>query len=228
MQPYFFPYIGYFELIARTDRWIVFDSVQYNPKSWMNRNRILHPNEGWQYVTVPVVKTPHGTAISEMRIKDGPAALQRVLGQIDHYRKRAPFFPQVRQLLESAFAIASDRLVDLNVSALKVVCDYLGIDFRCSLYSKEHFDLADVEHPGQWALKIARSVGALEYLNPPGGKALFRQDEWDAAGIRLSFTEMPDLRYDCSPYSFIENLSIVDVLMWCEPATVAQALRCRS
>jgi hypothetical protein len=225
MQPYFFPYLGYFELIARTDRWIVFDAVQYNPKSWMNRNRILHPTQGWQYITVPVAKAPHGTAISKIRIKDRDAALQRILGQLDHYRKRAPYFHQVRELVQSAFATSSDRLVDLNVSGLAAVCGYLRINFDYSLCTATGLDLGGIEHAGQWALKIAQQLGASDYLNPPGGKELFRQDEWDAAGIRLSFTDMNDFRYDCSPYAFVENLSIIDVLMWNDAAAVLEAVR---
>lgn len=225
MQPYFFPYLGYFELIARTDRWVVFDVVQYNPKSWMNRNRILHPTHGWQYIAVPVAKAPHQTAISEIRIKDRAAALKRLLGQLDHYRKRAPYFRQVNELVQSAFAIGSDRLVDLNVSGLAAVCAYLNIDFRYSLCSRKDFDLRDIEHAGQWALKIARLMGAAEYVNPPGGRDIFRQAEWDEASIRLSFTDMPQFAYDCRPYEFVENLSILDVLMWNDAASVVQALR---
>ena len=90
MQPYFFPYLGYFELIARVDRWVVFDVVQYNAKSWMNRNRILHPKEGWQYITVPVEKAPRGTLIRDIRVKDMVDSRERVLGQMVHYKKKAP------------------------------------------------------------------------------------------------------------------------------------------
>ena len=228
MQPYFFPYLGYFELIARTDCWVVFDVVQYNRRSWMNRNRILHPTRGWQYITVPVVKAPLGAPICEIRVDNRAAALRRTLGQLDHYRKRAPHFDRVTELVRSAFDITSDRLVDLNVSALTVVCGYLGIDFRHLLYSTASFEPDEIEHAGQWALRIATQLGASAYLNPPGGRKLFRPAEWDAAGIGLQFTDFNDFRYDCRPYDFIENLSILDVLMWSDAATVAQALRRRA
>jgi hypothetical protein len=224
MQPYFFPYIGYFELIARTDRWVVFDIVQYNAKSWMSRNRILHPQRGWQYINVPVAKAPHRTAISQIRIKDRAAALQRVIGQLDHYRGQAPYFGRVRDLVQSAFAIGSDRLVDLNVAGMVAVCDYLGIGFRYSLCSQMGLDLSSVEHAGQWALEIARQLKASAYLNPPGGRDLFHPHEWEEAGIRLEFMSMPQYRYVCPPYEFVENLSILDVLMWNDPVKVAQAL----
>lgn len=228
MQPYFFPYLGYFELIARTDRWVVFDVVQYNAKSWMNRNRILHPTQGWQYINVPVTHAPHGTPIKDIVVKDRAAALARVLGQLEHYRKRAPHFRDVTEIVRTAFSGTSDRLVDLNVATLAAVCKYLGIGFDYSLCSAMNFQLGDVEHPGQWALEIAKQLGASEYLNPPGGRDIFRPEEWDAAGIKLRFTEMPDFTYGCGPYQFVEHLSILDVLMWNDAATIAQALRKQS
>jgi hypothetical protein len=228
MQPYFFPYIGYFELIAGTDKWIVFDVVQFNQKSWMSRNRILHPEEGWQYISIPVKKSPHGTPIHKIRVKDKDAALTRLHGQLDHYKRHASYFSDVLDVVNSAFSINSDRLVDLNVKALASVCDYLGICFDYSLCSEMDLDLGMIEHPGQWALEICKQMGANEYLNPPGGKDIFRQSEWDAAGITLSFNDMPDFTYRCDPYGFIENLSILDVLMWNDPSIIAKALQPRS
>ena len=226
MQPYFFPYIGYFALIAQTDRWVVFDVVQYNAKSWMNRNRILHPRAGWQYVAVPVHHAPKGTPIHDIRVQDKGAALARLLGQLEHYRRRALHFPAVVDLVRRAFArVSTDRLVDLNVATLAVTCEYLGVPLAASLCSELELDLDGIEHAGQWALRISEQLGADTYLNPPGGRAIFRPEEWAAAGIALRFVEPPPLRYDCRPYAFVENLSILDVLMWNRPDTIAAALR---
>jgi hypothetical protein len=221
MQPYFFPYLGYFELIERTDRWVVFDVVQYKAKSWMNRNRILHPTRGWHYIGVPVQKTPRGTLIRDVRVKNMDFALTRILGQINHYRKRAPYFCQVENLIQTAFnSVKSDRLVDLNVATLDATCSYLGIAFDWSLCSEMNLDLEGIEYPGQWALRIATQLDAKEYLNPPGGRDIFDKAEWDTAGIDLQFTDMPQIKYDCSPYEFIAHLSILDVLMWNAPEVV--------
>ena len=229
MQPYFFPYIGYFALIARTDRWVAFDVVQYNAKSWMNRNRILHPRTGWQYVGVPVRHAPKGTPIYATRVQDKEAALARLLGQIEHYRRHAPHFTKVVELVRAAFSrAATDRLVDLNVATLAATCDYLGLAFDCSLCSELDLDLSGIEHAGQWALRISTQLGADTYLNPPGGRAIFRPGEWRAAAIALRFVDPPLLRYDCRPYAFVEHLSILDVLMWNNPDTVADALRERA
>lgn len=226
MQPYFFPYIGYFALIAQTDRWVVFDVVQYNAKSWMNRNRILHPQTGWQYVGVPVHHAPKGTLIREIRVQNKEAALDRLLGQLQHYHRRAPHFPAVVELVRNAFVRAStDRLVDLNVATLAATCEYLGLTFDWSVCSEMGLDLNGIEHAGEWALRISAQLGADTYINPPGGRGIFRPEEWAAAGIALRFLDPPALRYDCAPYAFIESLSILDVLMWNRPETIAAALR---
>ena len=82
MQPYFFPYLGHFSLIASVDRWYVFDITQYTPRTWMNRNRILHPHDGAQYVTVPLSNSSNSIKTSEARILDLSAARQSIVGKL--------------------------------------------------------------------------------------------------------------------------------------------------
>lgn len=216
MQPYPFPYIGYFELMARVDRWIAFDVVQYNRRSWMNRNRILHPNEGWQYFCLPVTSAPHGTPLADIRLVDRREAERKLLAQLEHYRRHAPHFRQVVDLVRDAFARPeTDTLVGLNLASLTVVAERLGIEFAPERCSQLGLTLDDVTHAGQWALRIATRLGATTYLNPPGGRDIFKPEEWAAAGIELSFTELNELHYDCEPYTFAPHLSILDILMWC-------------
>ena len=228
MQPYFFPYLGYFELMARTGRWIVFDVVKYAPKSWMNRNRILHPKHGWQYVTVPVVHTGADMLIKDVRTVDRARAAERILGQIDHYRmRRAPFFTAVRDLVRgSLLGGDSDLLRDINLRSLGLTCAYLGVPAHMEMLSEMGLSLPPITEPGQWALEISSALGAEEYLNPPGGRGLFDVAAFAARGIRITFTELPEFAYACRPYQFIPNLSILDVLMWNEPVRVREFL-CR-
>lgn len=225
MQPYFFPYLGYYQLILATDRWIVFDVVKYGKKSWMNRNRILHPNGGWQYVSVPV-HADHDTPIGAVEMVDAPAAERRILGQIEHYRGKAPFFHKVRDLVAESFATTkSNRLRDLNIRSLAVVCDHLGIRFDWSICSEMALDLPAIDHAGQWALEISDALGAKRYVNPPGGRPIFFPQDWKDRGIDLRFLEPQPMIYDCPPYGLVENLSILDVLMWNDAETVLGHLR---
>lgn len=226
MQPYPFPYIGYFELMARVDQWVAFDVVQYNRRSWMNRNRILHPTSGWQYFCIPVHKMPHGTVLSAIRLAARDEAERRLLAQIQHYRRHAPHFRRVVDLVRDAFSRPdADTLVGLNLASLAAVAERVGISFAPRRCSELDLPLDDVEHAGQWALRIAGHLGADAYLNPPGGRDIFHPEEWTAAGIELGFTEMNDLRYDCGPHAFEPNLSILDVLMWCSTDDIGAYLR---
>jgi hypothetical protein len=223
MQPYFFPYLGHYQLMLAVDCWVTFDLAQYRRKSWMNRNRVLHPKQGWQYVSVPA-HAPRGTSIRDARIVDKTAALERILRQLEHYRGRAPYFGQVRELIEAAFAAESDRISDLNVRSLAVVASYLEIPFRWSASSELRLELPQIEHPGQWALEISAALGATRYVNPPGGRALFHVAEWEARAIELRFLNSAAFRYDTSPYEFQEGLSVLDVLMWNSPSEVRRRL----
>lgn len=225
MQPYFFPHLGYFDLIRRTDRFILFDIVQFTPKSWMTRNRIQHPTQGWQHVLLPVAGHGRLDRIQDIRVKDPATARTRILGQLAHYRKRAPHYRSVVEVVERTFdEAASDSLTDMNASGLNSVCRLLGIPFRIEVCSRLGLTLPPVEHPGGWALEVSAALGASEYINPPGGRALFRPEEFAARNIRLSFTQTPDFRYACPPYVFEPQLSILDVLMWCTPGEVLAGL----
>ena len=222
MQPYFFPYLGHFQLIAASDRWIVFDIVKYQKRSWMNRNRILHPTQGWQYVNVPIHDAPSGL-VSDTRVIDKSAALTRILGQLEHYRHRAPHFAAVADLVREVFARAEgDLLVDLNVQSLVGACDRLGLRMDWSVCSRMDLQLPPITHPGQWALEICSAVGAESYINPNSGRELFRPEEWAERGIGLEFLAPRLFSYACRPYEFVAGLSILDVMMWNEPAAILQ------
>jgi len=228
MQPYFFPYIGYFELMYRTDRWVVFDTAQYIRHGWVSRNRILHPTEGWLYIIVPTKSHQRETPIDQIRIREDGRWRHKILGQLQHYRKRAPYFDDVFDLISSCLQDSDGSLARLNVRSLLRVCDYLDIPFRRSLFSEMDLELGPIEGPGDWALRIAESMGASEYINPPGGAELFDRSKFEAAGIVLTIQEPVDFVYTCGGYEYEPNLSIVDVLMWNSPEAVRAYLASRS
>ncbi len=221
MQPYFFPYIGYYELIAATEKWVVFDIAQFTPKSWMTRNRILHPGSGWQYISVECSRASQNKKIYEIRLLNPAGSRDKLLGQLAHYKKRAPHFKPVCELVREAFdRLKTDSLTELNICGLSAVCAYLDIPFSPLRCSEMRLPLPAIEHPGQWALEICSALGASHYINPPGGRELFKPDEFASRNIRLSFTELRTFAYECSPYVFEPHLSILDALMWNAPDIV--------
>ncbi|UHL65278.1 WbqC family protein [Paralcaligenes sp. KSB-10] len=221
MQPYFFPYLGHFALIANVDRWLVFDITQYTPKTWMNRNRILHPAGGSQYVTVALANSSISIKTCEARILDKEASRQAVLGKLTHYRRYAPYYGSVIALVDQVFSSSmSDSLVALNVSGLKATCDYLCIPFAFDTCSAMGLNLPSGLRPGGWAPEICEAINATEYINPIGGRHLFSSEDFLQKKIKLSFLDFQGFSYPVGNYSFEPNLSILDVLMWNSPEIV--------
>ena len=228
MQPYFFPYLGHISLIAAVDEWVVFDITQYTPKTWMNRNRILHPKEGWQYVTVPLSNSSITIKTHEARILNLSEAKANIAGKLSHYKKKAPYFDAVNGLFNEVFDSATDdSLVHLNVLGLKAVCRYLDIPFNYRICSEMNLSFPESVGPGDWALEICSQLGAASYLNPAGGHDLFDAAAFERRGISLQFGQSNEFIYNTSPYQYEPGLSILDVLMWNPPDVVAEEARNR-
>jgi hypothetical protein len=226
MQPYFFPYLGHFALIAHTDQWIVFDTSQYTPRSWMSRNRVLHPQSGWTYVSAPLLRSSISLKTCQVQV-DRPAEVRRsLLGKLSHYRRHAPYYRQTVALVEETFERLGneDSLVALDVCGLAVVCDYLGLPFRYQICSHLGLHLGHVEGPGGWAPEIAHQYGAQTYVNPVSGKDLFDPADFRRHGIDLEFLEFSGLSYDTGSYGFEPGLSVLDVVSWCSVGRIRQAL----
>ena len=224
MQPYFFPYLGHFDLINRTDRWVVFDTAQYIRHGWVNRNRILHPSSGWQYITAPLQQHHRETPIKDILVQKGKDWRDRLCGQLVHYKKGAPHYDATVDLVRECLDSDEPSLSRLNVAILDKVCGHLRIPFRYEFFSDMKLDLGPVGGPGDWALRIAEALGASEYVNPPGGEALFDPAKFQAAGIRLTIQRFENMTYACDGYGFEPALSIIDVLMWNSPSAIARHL----
>ena len=221
MQPYFFPYLGHFALISRVDQWLVFDITQYTPKSWMSRNRVLHPQHGWNYVNMNLSNASISLLSCEARVLNMERSRLSVLGKLSHYRRSAPYYREVTGLVGATFdAATGDSLVGINVAGLRMVCMYLGIPFDYRLCSELELDLPTNLGPGDWAPAICSQIGATAYLNPAGGRHLFASENFERQGIALEFLDYEPFAYATGPYTFETNLSILDVLMWNSPTTV--------
>lgn len=215
MQPYFLPYLGYFSLIAASDRFVVFDPVQYIRKGWINRNRILRPGrDDFQYINVPVEKHARDTLIRDVRISSNADWKEKLAAQVAHYRNTAPFFDQASLILQQCLDVNTDSIVKLNVHCLQVVCDAVGIPLNAVSFDEIQPVIEAVEHPGAWALEIATRLGASAYINPAGGREIFRPDEFAERDIQLLFLSNSLQEYSQRNRQHIEGLSILDVLMF--------------
>lgn len=214
MQPYFFPYLGYFSLIKHTEKWIFFDTVQHIKKGWINRNRVLKPKEGWQYIVVPVDRSTKGALIKDVLIDESKFWDEKILAQLEHYKKSAPYYRDVIDFLEDCFSYKINKLSSLNIHLLENTCNYLKIDMDYEIYSEMNLEIEDISGPGDWALRISQAVGADTYINPPGGVDIFDKNKYKGNGIDLQFLKVNLCKYSQKRSSFEEALSIIDVMMF--------------
>ena len=224
MQPYFFPYLGYFDLINRCDKWIVFDTPQYIKQGWVNRNRVLHPAEGWAYFGVPVRKHEYDTPICRIETAPPDQWRLKLVRQLSHYRKSAPHFDETMALVTRCLSVDDPNLSRLNTRILGELCRHIGIPWNFAVFSEMNLSLGPVEGPGDWSLRICEALGATEYINPPGGAALFDRAAFDRSGIRLTIQEPFEFTYECPGYQFQPSLSVIDALMWNGPVRLKEHL----
>lgn len=241
MQPYFFPYIGYFSLIQSTDVWVIFDTAQYVRRGWVNRNRVLcDGREPWKYVRIPVVHSPRNTSIADTLIDSQQDWTSELLNQLDAYqRRRAPNFDQVRDWLAQQLAPLANarsssetsdheqsgtKLSDVLASLLIGTCEYLGINRTLHRFSQLNLSFDSEPGPGEWALETARHLGATTYINAPGGQELFSDEAFQSAGIELLFLTHQLPGYSQGNKPFVPGLSILDVMMWNSPEQIQEQL----
>ena len=216
MQPYFFPYIGYFQLLNTVDHWIAFDDIQFIDKGWINRNRVLHPDiaKEWQYITLPLSRRGQFDKIRDIELDMRSDWRAQILGKLTSYKKKAPYYLQTIEFLERTLNSTETNLSKFVVKTLKTTANYLGIRTPISVQSDLNLELGDITHSGQWALEISKNLGASEYINPKRGADIFKKEEFEQAGIKLSFLEPGLESYSQRRRGFVSGLSIIDVMMW--------------
>lgn len=213
MQPYFFPYFQQFRHISQCDQWVLFDTVQYSRKTWVNRNRILDRKKQWSYVGASVAKGATQYPIADAVLGNDPWR-ERLLHHLRVYQHESPYFTKVTALVEEVLKKPARTIGDLNFNCLTAVCTFLGIKTSLTRLSEMHLDLPRQADPGMWAFHISRAMGASEYSNASGGRFLFNEAFYQSNGITLSFYEPVNLQYLTGTFDFVPDLSVIDTLMW--------------
>ena len=210
MQPYFFPYAGYFQLMQAVDCFYLYDDARYIKRGWVNRNRILVDGAPLWF-TLPVANASQNRNINEhsivrdRRFHKLPATLAHAYGKSPHYA-------EVRPLLEPLFERAESNLAAFLRQTLSAVAAYLGIRTPVGLTSE--IPLADGPRGQDRILEYCRAVGADAYVNPQGGRDLYDRDAFGHRGVRLHFLQPELPAYAQFGGGFIAGLSIIDVLMF--------------
>ena len=215
MQPYFCPYLGYFSLIKYADHFVLLDEVQFIRHGWIERNRIINHGGGSMYIKVPIVKSRRETLIKNISIKDKDNWREKIYSQVGIYRRRAPYYWKILELLKEGFSLNTSNITELNAHLLSVICRYLGFEFKYSIFSNMGIDIETmVTAPDEWALCISKEFSADIYVNPAGGQSIFDRSKYDRCGIEIEFLEMQQTSYNQRNKEFQPWLSIIDVMMF--------------
>lgn len=224
MQPYLFPYIGYFSLIRNTDHFVFFDTPQYIRKGWINRNRLLGTGGKDIYFTVPVEKCPRETPIKDVKISYNENWKEKWMGQLTIYKKRAPYYLTVMQLIQEVLNSEAEYISKMAITSVIKTCQYLEMDIDYDIYSEMNLPMSEVNAPDEWALEITRAMKYDTYVNPPGGKSFFNADKYRKADIELEFLTQELLKYNQRVGVFVPGLSIIDVMMFCSPSEIVSMM----
>jgi hypothetical protein len=216
MQPYFFPYIGYFQLVNAADKFVFYDDVNYIKKGWINRNRILL-NEKSHYITVCQKGASQNKLIKDIEIIDNRGKLKKT---IQNAYSKAPNFKNVWALIEDVLEFKTNSISELAAYSVIQTCNYLGIDTEFEFSSEVYMQTSVLKSENR-LIEICKINNATDYINPIGGMELYDKNKFLMNGINLSFLKTDSIVYKQLGSDFIENLSIIDVLMFNDARNVA-------
>ncbi len=211
MQPYFFPYIGYWQLISAVDKYVVFDDVNFINRGWINRNRILI-NNSEAYFNVPIIGASQNKLIMDINVRNDDKEINTNLKRISMSYKKTPYFEETYPLIEEILTSKIPTLGNYNYYLIQKVCNHLDINTNIVLSSEinKNNDLKGEEK----IINICKIMGADIYINAVGGRELYHKDRFDKEGITLYFLKTDDIEYVQFGTDFTPRLSIIDVLMF--------------
>ncbi len=212
MQPYFFPYIGYFQLIKATDIFVLYDDVNFINRGWINRNRIL-VNGADVMITVPCKDASQNKLIKDVELVQDAKTMQKLLATIKMAYSKARYFTDVYPMLErTLMGEATISLADLACASIVNTCNYLGIK-REFKKSSEQYNNRDLKKADR-LIDICKIEGAKKYINMPGGKEIYTKEYYAENGVELDFLVPRNVEYPQFKNAFVPWLSIIDVLMF--------------
>lgn len=229
MQPYFFPYIGYYQTIKKVDKFLLYGNVSYIKQGWVNRNRIALKDAGEMKIIVPVKNGNSNHLISEIYVNNSTNWIRRMLKCMWHNYSKAPFFEEIYPLVENILCVKYDLLNDLNCHSIIEIARYLDIHTEIVTDNSNYLHLENLlssNYSGQYddgncldtkhtrIIEICKNENSNYYLNTISGLNLYDPIAFKNHGIELHFIKMDeDIRYSHFSTDFIPGLSIIDILM---------------
>ena len=215
MQPYFFPYIGYFQLIASVDKYIIYDDVNYIKQGWINRNNILLNEKPFQF-TIPLENASSYKKINETQVNMKLYGFWRdkFLKTLQQAYSNAPNLIMVLSIIEKLLSKNYTHISQLNIASIIEVCMLCKIETKIvetsMIYSNDNLKSQ------ARVLDICKQENASIYINHIGGKVIYDKDTFAKKGIQLQFINSLEIYYKQRSNVFVPNLSIIDLLMYAD------------
>lgn len=210
MQPYLFPYVGYFQLMAAVDTFVLLDDVSFINRGWINRNRIAVNGQALTF-TVPLEGASQNKMISEIGLVQGQAWRQKLLKTIEQTYRKSVGFPECFPVIKGIVEAEEENLSAYVCNSLKVLKDWFGlethIEASSARYGNRHFS------GESRIIDICRQEGAGIYVNLAGGVDLYDKAHFTAEGMELQFLKAVQVEYSQGRHDFIPSLSIIDLMM---------------
>ena len=212
MQPYFLPYIGYWQLINAVDCFVIYDNIQFSKRGWFHRNNILIGGEK-KLFTIPLKKDSDYLDVNKRYLSDdSDKTIKKIIAQIGSSYAKAPYFDDIFPLIKKIFLYDDKNLFNYIYFSINEVLNYLNVKMPIIISSK-----IEIDHSLKGkdkVMKIVETLGGNEYINPIGGVDLYSKQEFGEANIHLSFLESDVPVYQQFNKDFVSHLSIIDILMF--------------
>lgn len=222
MQSYFFPYIGYFQLIDSVDVFIIYEHVTFRKKSWITRNRIL--DKGSQspiFINIPVIGKSAKKIINDIQIDEDSDWKKKILNLVFFNYKKAPFFNEIYPFIEKMMLMNDSSIHNYNSCVLIKICELLDIKTKIIYNNSEDVEVELLGDKGiqkeevktERILKICKKYNATKYINPIGGTELYSKESFINKNLELAFVKTNEHSYSQFDKDFTPYLSIIDMLM---------------
>jgi hypothetical protein len=212
MQPYFFPYLGYFQLLNAVDAFIFYDDVQFIKGGWINRNRYLQ-NGKPAYFGLQMIGASANKNINEIGLNTSEIVQSKLLKTLQQNYAKAPYVNDVLALVNGVLGSGTDNLAEMTARSVMMVCEYLGFNKDFYFSSNLTFGKTASDRT-QRLIALIKGLNGKTYLNTPGGKTLYNKADFRKEGIELYFIEGELPAYTQQSKAFVPGLSIIDVLMY--------------
>lgn len=211
MQPYFFPYIAYWQLIAAVDVFVIYDDINYIKNGWINRNNILL-NGQKHLITIPLSDASPFKPINETKITSNIKDKEKILKTIKYAYSKSTYYKEVFSIIEQTIMHESQNISEATTYSIKKICQYLDIktDIRLSSSISKNNELKGYEK----VIQIVKLFDGTNYINAIGGLSLYSKNDFAKEGILLNFIKTLSFEYQQFDNEFVPNLSIIDIMMF--------------